>query len=517
MYGSTASRSQGGGELLDVVSSGGSQQRYEPSAGASRQDTNSRVPPPASRATPLLRRQPRDLRRLYYQRINVISAAIEPSWSHPRKMTVDDSFFSVDPNIRPLSPSKDVAALHRDAAHALDDPVAGCDVTPGGTQIARDGDDDDDDDELKVTRISLVKSIFNLTNTTVGAGTLALPYYVAQTGFGLGLGLLALVACLSDFALGLLMECGKITQTSSYFDVAREAYGRAGGLVIQITIFLLCFGALTAYLVIVGTLSEMGLQQITVMSPNIELNLTAWYLSTNTLGGAFTLFLILPLGLLKNMSALSFASLLSLFAIVFVILAVAYMNFSYIAEAVGQGTFSMDSDWAGHLSVTIFQVFPTAGLAFTNHTNIYEIVRELKEPTEKRQKQLIHITTIATFTIYVFISVPSYMRFANATCDDILLNFKMNGTASSSDCEYTIPNQSFLDQVLVLVGIFSMTISLVLSAPIILFPARMCLHELLRGCISLIPGASKLSGTFYRVAETVLILGVVSVAKPLLP
>ena len=229
MYGSTASRSQGGGELLDVVSSGGSQQRYEPSAGASRQDTNSRVPPPASRATPLLRRQPRDLRRLYYQRINVISAAIEPSWSHPRKMTVDDSFFSVDPNIRPLSPSKDVAALHRDAAHALDDPVAGCDVTPGGTQIARDGDDDDDDDELKVTRISLVKSIFNLTNTTVGAGTLALPYYVAQTGFGLGLGLLALVACLSDFALGLLMECGKITQTSSYFDVAREAYGRAGG------------------------------------------------------------------------------------------------------------------------------------------------------------------------------------------------------------------------------------------------------------------------------------------------
>ena len=56
-------------------------------------------------------------------------------------------------------------------------------------------------------------------------------------------------------------------------------------------------------------------------------------------------------------------------------------------------------------------------------------------------------TTIATFTIYVFISVPSYMRFANATCDDILLNFKMNGTASSSDCEYTIPNQSFLDQV----------------------------------------------------------------------
>ena len=46
------------------------------------------------------------------------------------------------------------------------------------------------------------------------------------------------------------------------------------------------------------SITQMGLQQITVMSPNIELNLTAWYLSTNTLGGAFTLFLILPLGML---------------------------------------------------------------------------------------------------------------------------------------------------------------------------------------------------------------------------
>ena len=30
------------------------------------------------------------------------------------------------------------------------------------------------------------------------------------------------------------------------------------------------------------------------------------------------------------------------------------------------------------------------GLAFTNHTNIFEIVREMKKPNSKRQKQLIH-------------------------------------------------------------------------------------------------------------------------------
>ena len=80
-----------------------------------------------------------------------------------------------------MSPSKEVAALHRDAAHALD-PLPDVTYTPGGTMVPvegdgldEDGDDDDDDDDLKVTRISLVKSVFNLTNTTVGAGTLALP------------------------------------------------------------------------------------------------------------------------------------------------------------------------------------------------------------------------------------------------------------------------------------------------------------------------------------------------------
>lgn len=90
-----------------------------------------------------------------------------------------------------------------------------------------------------------------------------------------------------------------------------------------------------------------------------------------------------------------------------------------------------------------------------------------------------------------------------------------------------------LFQILVLIGIFSMTLSMILSAPIILFPARMCFHELLRECISHIPGkglhgsraatlppglflmqvlvagANKLSGTFYRVAETIVILGAV--------
>ena len=56
-------------------------------------------------------------------------------------------------------------------------------------------------------------------------------------------------------------------------------------------------------------------------------------------------------------------------------------------------------------------------------------------------------TTIVTFSIYLLISVPSYIRFGNNTCDDILLNFKLNGTASSSDCKYTLPNESMLDQV----------------------------------------------------------------------
>ena len=178
------------------------------------------------------------------------------------------------------------------------------------------------------------------------------------------------------------------------------------------------------------------------------------------------------------------------------------------------------------------------GLAFTNQTNVFEIVREMKEPSKKRNKQLIHMyvpwtwclylfsacqcslrfccclckrfcsTTLSTLSIYILISVPAYLRFGGVVCDDILLNFQQNHTNSSA-CQASVGSQSVLDQALVLVGILSMTMSMVLSAPILIFPSRMCLHELLRECLATVPGIKKLGGTFWRVSETLFILGAV--------
>lgn len=58
--------------------------------------------PVASRTSPLLRRRPHDLRRQYYQRINVITSASEilsfPSYNRPQKMSIDDSFFEIGTN-----------------------------------------------------------------------------------------------------------------------------------------------------------------------------------------------------------------------------------------------------------------------------------------------------------------------------------------------------------------------------------------------------------------------------------
>lgn len=103
-------------------------------------------------------------------------------------------------------------------------PVPGVDV-----KLSNVIEESSTKETTETNKISLVKSIFNLTNTTLGAGTLAMPYYIAQTGFALGFALLALVAALSDFALVLLLDCGRITQMSSYYDVAKEVFGRTGG------------------------------------------------------------------------------------------------------------------------------------------------------------------------------------------------------------------------------------------------------------------------------------------------
>jgi sodium-coupled neutral amino acid transporter 11 len=118
--------------------------------------------------------------------------------------------------------------------------------TPGGTRHKRLKPKAEE--EKKST---LLGCSANLINAIVGSGIVGLPYAVNQAGFVAGIFLVLLCAVLTEKSLRLLVETAKHAHVSSYETVAEAAFGRFGFLFVAINMFIMAYGAMLSYLMIV--------------------------------------------------------------------------------------------------------------------------------------------------------------------------------------------------------------------------------------------------------------------------
>ena len=126
--------------------------------------------------------------------------------------------------------------------------------------------DDEEDEDAKA--LPWVKSVFNLSNTSVGAGTLSLPFFYKSSGIVLGTVLLLTIASMSGFTLHLLAKLAQLEEgCGSYLTTAERAYGHRGTKLVQLAMFLLTFGAMTVYLIIIGSLSCQFLVTMVIDAP----------------------------------------------------------------------------------------------------------------------------------------------------------------------------------------------------------------------------------------------------------
>lgn len=90
---------------------------------------------------------------------------------------------------------------------------------------------------------SLKASIFNLTNATLGAGIISVPYAISQLGLIPGLlAIIALSIC-STTATKLLVTALDHTSAASFEHLAELAGGRTFTILVQIVMVLFNFGA----------------------------------------------------------------------------------------------------------------------------------------------------------------------------------------------------------------------------------------------------------------------------------
>lgn len=154
------------------------------------------------------------------------------------------------------------------------------------------------------------------------------------------------------------------------------------------------------------------------------------YRTTNIL--AVSAALLLPMSLIKNLSALAFTSILGFSAIIYTVffMAVRAVDGTY---KVGSGKFVTDG---------VLQVLPTfakstmwnfdfaslilaanLGLAYIAHYNAPTFYRELKDTNGKRFSQMVGISFAVLVALYIITMASGYSTFGDACQGNILLNY----------------------------------------------------------------------------------------------
>ena len=149
----------------------------------------------------------------------------------------------------------------------------------------------------------------NLMNSIVGAGIIGIPYALRQSGIVVGILLLALVAYLTDKSLRMMMECAlfhpklRKCQVDTYESLIQIPFGRIGYRFILASMFIMAYGAMIAYLIIIkDTIPKVfGLTNDTFMDKELIMLVSA-------------VIVVLPLSLLRDISMLSFTSAISVLA-----------------------------------------------------------------------------------------------------------------------------------------------------------------------------------------------------------
>ncbi|XP_070698335.1 probable sodium-coupled neutral amino acid transporter 6 [Pempheris klunzingeri] len=340
---------------------------------------------------------------------------------------------------------------------------------------------------------SFSSSVFNLMNAIMGSGTLGLSYAMANTGIvGFSI-LLVVVSSLAAFSVHLLLKLCDQTGIKSYEGLGERALQKPGKIVVGMAIVIQNIGAMSSYLFILK--SELPAAINSFLSPDNTGN--AWYEDGRLLVIIVTLCVVLPLALLPKIGFLGYTSSLAvLFMMYFVVVTVVKKwsipcplphNVTTLSGAF-QISNSSDSDCTPKLFVFSSKsayAIPTMAFSFLCHTAILPIYCELDRPTKSRMQNVTNVSISLSLILYVIAAVFGYLTFYAHVNSELLLSY-----------DAYIPRD-----IMVMTVRLAILLSVLLTVPLIHFPAR-------KAVILLLCGGRPFSWLIY-IMTTLIILGVV--------
>ncbi|KAL0117828.1 hypothetical protein PUN28_008903 [Cardiocondyla obscurior] len=281
---------------------------------------------------------------------------------------------------------------------------------------ARKNFEDEEEEEEKSGKFSsLPLASFNFINSIIGSGVIGIPYALHQAGFGLGIGLLILVAALTDYSLILMVRSGHICGEMSYQGLMRASFGRAGFYILTALQFIYPFIAMVSYNVVVGDTVTKVLIRVTGMS---ETNIFAHRQVVILLA---TLGVTIPLCLYRNIARLAKISFLSLICVGFILLAI-FIRMDTMAAMVP----SQKDSWR---FANFPGIIPSVGImafAFMCHHNTFLIYGSIERATQQKWDVVTHWSLFTSFLIAAAFGIAGYATFTSYVQGDLMENYCWN-------------------------------------------------------------------------------------------
>ncbi|XP_005410305.1 PREDICTED: sodium-coupled neutral amino acid transporter 3 [Chinchilla lanigera] len=331
-------------------------------------------------------------------------------------------------------------------------------------------------------KTSFGMSVFNLSNAIMGSGILGLAYAMANTGIILFLFLLTAVALLSSYSIHLLLKSSGIVGIRAYEQLGYRAFGTPGKLAAALAITLQNIGAMSSYLYIIK--SELPLVIQTFL--NLEEQTLVWYLNGNYLVILVSVIVILPLALMRQLGYLGYSSGFSLSCMVFFLIAVIYKkfqvpcplpsnlanvtgNFSHM-ELAGKTQLQGEPEAAALCTPSYFTLnsqtaytIPIMAFAFVCHPEVLPIYTELKDPTKRKMQHISNLSIAVMYVMYFLAALFGYLTFYDRVESELL---------------HTYSQVDQFDVLILCVRVAVLT-AVTLTVPIVLFPVRRAIQQML--------------------------------------
>ena len=223
--------------------------------------------------------------------------------------------------------------------------------------------------------------------------------------------MLILVAYLVDQSVIMLISCGVEKNKYDFEELTQHLLGDYGYYATTAFMFIFAYGAQVAYMVIIGDTIPIVLRNAYGDEGNLP--------SREFIMSMFSIFIILPLCLLKHLSSLAKTSSLSVLSDCILVLIIISNSFR---EGDRQG---IDTGVSGSsiISPTIFAGIGTISFAFVCQHNSFLVFKSLKEPTLENWRSVAHISVGVSLSLSLLLGIMGYLSFKETTHGDILTNF----------------------------------------------------------------------------------------------